>query len=905
LNIQLHFWAKLGDRTWPDCYHPVLCHLIDVGQVARQLWDCVFRPRIRSWVRARLGLADEDATGSWLAFWAASHDIGKLSPCFQCRGAQTSSLRQQLANAGFDFPGGERPHGDISTQVLARELESAGRGWPAVPSKVALNVAVAVGGHHGFFPINWDGICAPLGNTCWVGSRREMLAKLAQLFGLTNIAPPCPALADDQSIWMYLAGLTSVADWIGSNQEFFRPVGNSTVFDGSFSVEDYFRKAEGQAADALEKLGWLGRADTTTPITFGELFSFIKEPRPLQTAVADSVAGMTEPSLLIVEAPMGEGKTEAAWYAAACWDRRGGQGSYVALPTMATSNQMFDRVQAFLERNVGKSDLQLLHGKAALNDRFAALKYRAAIYDPDGNTSGVVAEGWFAANKKHGLLAPYGVGTIDQALLAVLQTKHVFVRLFGLAGKCVILDEVHAYDAYMTTLMERLLRWLAALGCPVVLLSATLPREKRLQLMRAYSGNDLPKPDAVPYPRVTNVPVGSSAQVRHVDADPARARTVGLGWLERGPLVAKLRQSLANGGCAAVIRNTVGLAQETYWQLRDALRGDGITVELFHARFPFGRRMEIESTVLQRFGKNGEPAGRDKRVLVATQVVEQSLDLDFDLMVSDLAPVDLVLQRAGRLHRHERGVRPEGVNEPRLWLIEPAIKDGLPDFGRSEYVYARFVLLRTLLAVRAIEPSAIELPGHLETLVEQVYGDRPLTIPDVWRVAVEEAKRQLDEERRIQRIKAKGLMIYGPNDEDLLRQQNAQLDQDDPEAAERIRATTRDAEPTIQIVIVYAINGRDYLDALSSEPFSEATEPDINGVRRLLDNEVTINHRGCIAWYAGRSVPAGWQKRGMLRHHRVVRIDAEGVSLPTEYPLSFDRDIGIMFTRDTEVKESR
>ena len=187
-----------------------------------------------------------------------------------------------------------------------------------------------------------------------------------------------------------------------------------------------------------------------------------------------------------------------------------------------------------------------------------------------------MAEGWFAANKKHGLLAPYGVGTIDQVLLAVLQTKHVFVRLFGLAGKCVILDEVHAYDAYMTTLMERLLRWLAALGCPVVLLSATLPRDKRLKLLRAYAGDGLPEPEdeavSASNQRGGRRPRGRKA----CRGRPDRAQTIRLGWLDEDGLVEMLRQSLADGGCAAVIRNTVGLAQETYLRLRDALKADGI-----------------------------------------------------------------------------------------------------------------------------------------------------------------------------------------------------------------------------------------------------------------------------------------------------------------------------------------
>jgi CRISPR-associated endonuclease/helicase Cas3 len=510
-----------------------------------------------------------------------------------------------------------------------------------------------------------------------------------------------------------------------------------------------------------------------------------------------------------------------------------------------------------------------------------------------------VAEGWFAANKKHGLLASYGVGTIDQALLAVLQTKHVFVRLFGLAGKCVILDEVHAYDAYMTTLMERLLEWLAALGCPVVLLSATLPRDKRLRLLRAYAGRELPEPEDKPYPRVTSVAAGGVPAVRHFD--PTRARTIRLGWLDEGGLVNTLRQALVDGGCAAVVRNTVRLAQKTFSELKKELKADGIRVELFHARFPFGRRMEIEDAVLKRFGKQGGPAGRDKCVLVATQVIEQSLDLDFDLMVSDVAPVDLVLQRAGRLHRHDRGLRPAGVAEPQVWLIEPEIKDALPDFGPSEYVYARFILLRSYVACKAVE--TVRLPDDLERSVERVYGAEPLAIPDGWQTTLDEAGQALSDEQRNQRRKAKGLMIYRPDDEDLLRQQNAQLDEDNPEAAEKIRAATRDTEPTIQVVLVYHIDGRDYLDNAARESFSEGDEPDIRRVRRLLDNEVTMNHRGCVVFYAGRPVPRGWREKGMLRHHRIARFDASGNSLPTEYPLRFDPDIGVLFTRATDERE--
>jgi CRISPR-associated endonuclease/helicase Cas3 len=616
---------------------------------------------------------------------------------------------------------------------------------------------------------------------------------------------------------------------------------------------------------------------------------------------------MSEPSLLIVEAPMGEGKTEAGWYAATCWNRRGGQGAYVALPTMATSNQMFERVGEFLEADPGKKNLMLQHGKAALNKKFDDLKYAAKIYDPDGNTSGVVAEGWFAANKKHGLLAPFGVGTIDQALLCVLQTKHFFVRLFGLAGKCVILDEVHAYDAYMTTLMELLLRWLAALRCPVILLSATLPREKRLQLLRAYTGAETPEPDWKDYPRITSVAITECAvNIAPVKADPTRERTVRRGWLSQYSLVDKLQESLANGGCVAVIRNTVRTAQESYQELKNHLQNEidsgELQLDLFHAQFPFGRRKQIEDEVLEWYGRTKDDVVKEgrimtaphrprKAILVATQVVEQSLDLDFDVMVSDIAPVDLVLQRAGRLWRHHRD-RPHGMEGPQLWLIEPVTKDQLPDFGHSKWVYARFVLMRSLLALKAFE--VVQLPQDLERLVEQVYGSEPLAVPADWEAALEVAKQEYQDKRDNQQLNATDVAINAP-DQAPLEQQSQQLEEDDPGAAKKIQAQTRDADPSIQLIVIYHIHGHDYLDPGGLEPFQEVNEPDTNQVRRLLDNEVTVSHRPCFAWYAAQPVPKAWRKKGMLRYHRIARVDGAGDSLSGDFFLRVDPELGIRF----------
>jgi CRISPR-associated endonuclease/helicase Cas3 len=855
-----------------------------------------------------LGL-DEGACGRWLAFWCGAHDIGKVAWCFQSQG-KTGELQTLLKTMGFDAPTGNRPHGELSTKVLAELLASPGSAWSAVSKQVALNAAVAVGGHHGFFPTDWDGTTNLLGNDRWAEVRREVLADLARLCGVTAHGSPRPTPVDDQSVWMAVAGLTSVADWIGSNQTFFEPVGNPALVEKSFDVDAYFTRAINQVDRALEELGWLGRAETTKIPTFVELFPHITEPRPLRTAVAEIATRISKPSLSIVEAPMGEGKTEAGWYAAECWDRRGGQGAYVALPTMATSNQMFERVGGFLEAGPGKKNLMLQHGKAALNDKFADLKYAATIYESDGSASGVVAEGWFAANKKHGLLAPYGVGTVDQALLAVLQTKHVFVRLFGLAGKCVILDEVHAYDAYMTTLMERLLRWLAALGCQVVLLSATLPKEKRLKLLKAYAGEDTPEPEDQKYPRVTTVSVRGRPESTHVEADPGRARTVRLGWTNGDSLVTTLRESLADGGCAAVIRNTVGLAQETYLELRDALRQDGIDVELFHARFPFGRRVELENGVLERFGNAGRPTERNKRVLVATQVVEQSLDLDFDMMVSDVAPVDLVLQRAGRLHRHEWRPRPKGADEPCLWLLEPQSDgDHVPDFGVSGVVYSRYVLFRSLLALRGKGGAArtsIELPDEIDGLIRAVYdeADPPagLTGPEeaFWdrskaehQVAVANAEGEA-ETRQIRKPKHTGA---------LARLVGVPREEDNPDLHPAHQALTRLTRPTVQLICLEAsgtglfrlVHDHSLIRNLSVRNLSAGGAGDVG---RLLLGELNTAHPGVVRelWDSPRQ-PREWAEVGMLlSHHQITFVD--GSATLGGYQLLLDNELGLRVIRD-------
>lgn len=866
-----------------------------------------------------LGLENPRATGKWLAFWAGTHDIGKATPSFQKKCPEVIPL---LKGVGLDvrpIPGKDPPHGTMSTHVLLKLLSQGEHRWSNVEGKFARRLAITVGGHHGLFPASkdWgDGEFGPdlLGGSRWDRARSRLLDYLASTIGVVGLPAPQPPPNDCHWFFMVLAGLTSVADWIGSNPRFFKLAGNNV------NLKSYPAQARAAANRALDELGWTGwEPSHTRPASFVELFPWCDPPRPMQDASVRVAERLHGPALVLIEAPMGEGKTEAALYFADRWiHAQRQQGLYVALPTMATSNQMFGRIVEFLRRRYpdDRVNLHLLHSGAMLSEQYSQLQREAEVrrqsFRPDlihddmgpdhtPEFGVVVAESWFAQNKKQAMLAPFGVGTIDQALLAVLQTKHVFVRLFGLSGKTVVLDEVHAYDTYMSAILDRLLEWLNALGCSVVLLSATLPKARRQALLRSWTGGE-PLKEEVAYPRLSVVDDRGISAV-HVQSTGDRYTTITLRCQSHGRLADDLAAALRGGGCAAVIRNTIAKAQQIFQDLRGALRPQQVEVELFHARFPLSDRQRIEQRVLDRFGKGPDggpenPRRPTRTVLVATQVIEQSLDLDFDLMVSDVAPVDLVLQRAGRLHRHPRK-RPEALSTPRLWLLEPDSDcDGVPCFQSDEQIYDRHVLLRSYLALR--NRTAVRLPDDIEGLIEAVYGDDPaawITPPNqAWQRALEHSQREMEEKRRSDQHKACGVLIESPHFEDDLQEQfNQQLEEDNPEVHATLRAATRLVEPSVSVVLLHeTADGGVSITPDGAEPIDISRTPDLAEARRLLGRSVTLQHRGCVAFFCSEPAHRAWRESSLLRFHRPALLDAQGRCKIGKYWLLLDLELGVV-----------
>lgn len=921
----LLFWAKLDRES--SSWHPLFCHLIDVGAVAREMWKAVLPAAARRRMSESLGLPEDEA-GRWIAFWAACHDLGKLSPSFQL---QDAGARSRLEAAGFSRHGmvPSVPHGTITTatlrQILVADL--------SLDCQLARRVATIVGGHHGVLSRNDEvqslSVESAAGGTIWADARSRLARVVAEALG-TPASPPPGTL--DNAAGLLLAGLVSVADWVGSNVDFFPYLARDESTSPDVAPAAHFAEAASRARKALDCLGWTAWAPPGGAHAFAELFPHIPAPNAMQREVVSLAEDIAEPSLFIVEAPMGEGKSEAALYLVDRWSATlGTRGAYVALPTQATSNQMFSRVRDFLARRYDGDvvNLQLIHGHADLSADFAELRQNgdrifqireiAEQSSFDRAPAGVVAAEWFT-HRKRGLLSPFGVGTIDQGLLAVLQTRHVFVRLFGLAHKTVIVDEVHAYDTYMTTLLERLLEWLGALGSSVVLLSATLPASRRARLLDAFArglGIQAPAIDVQCYPRITWL-TRSGAGACHVEASDRTRKTIKLKWVDGRlpssedasfPLGENLAAALADGGCAVVICNTVRRAQDVYCALKRYFPGtadDGQPeLDLLHARYPFEERQQREARTLARFGKPGalvtgvdgepSPVRRPSRaVLVATQIVEQSLDLDFDLMVTDFAPLDLLLQRCGRLHRHDR-CRPGGLAEPALWICQPAVENEVPRFDPgTRAVYDEHILLRSWLALRNRHEARV--PDEVEDLIEAVYGDGPCPsdVSDAvrahWKASSDRLARQQAEEQGEAHVR----WLPQPDSGGALwRFTENPREEDAPDFHRAHRALTRLADEAVPVVCLFGTKTRPSLDPAGHEPVDLGNIPSAQMAQRLLARSVAIADRRVVSTLKSKVVPSGWLRSPLLRHHRLLSFDSEGIATVGAHRVRLDSVLGL------------
>jgi CRISPR-associated endonuclease/helicase Cas3 len=894
-------WCLWGKAKRPDGepgpeWHPLICHMLDVMNVADVLMD-----RLPLAARGILfeSFGGEVIARPWLKLLVALHDLGKATPGFQRKWPGNLEL---LASVGLRIRVDEECHRHgvsgtaLLTQILSNNVLLGDRALDEGPARI---LARAVASHHGEFARDEVVECCATGDLPpqlragrWAEAQAALAREALQIacggLELARVRPKC-----ESGFVLALAGLTSVADWLGSN---------ATVFKYEplpLELSLYQVKSQARAKAVLDEIGWYPTPHRDAR-TFEALFSF--PPRSLQLQTSELVDKLTGPSIIIIESTMGDGKTEAALLVAERLAPRLGQaGFYVGLPTQATANQMLGRVQSFLEKtHPGQANIHLVHGDAALSDRYCELKLRAIYGDEKSReshlgseVSRVSAEVWFAQGKRS-LLGTHAVGTVDQGLMGVLQIKHGFVRLFGLLGKTVILDEVHAYDAYTSELLDRLVAWLSVLGTTVVILSATLPKRRREQLVRAY-GAELPVEES-PYPRITGASKGAVAL--SVGTKPSRpTQCIKIRQREDNAMLTAhaLAEVVADGGCAAWICNTVGRAQAAYLLVKNLKESGAIPndtlLSLMHSRFLRKDRQSQESEAERRFGPKATERP-SRAILVGTQVVEQSLDIDFDLMVTDLAPIDLVLQRTGRLHRHERR-RPLAHREPELWIVMPDINNGLPNFDNVARVYEADVMFRTWWELK--DAQQIVIPTELETWIERVYGTEGSTPTDAELSAqLELAVSKAQEKRRSDWSLAQGKLLFAPDIKrrDPFGDVYTDLKEDeDGELHASLRALTRLAEPTVDAICLWQTPLGLSLDSGGSQMIDVDVLPSLPTLKLLLQHSVKVDERRLKGFDALVLRPTAWREHAALRFKRVLMLGTEaqaaGVHLDSELGLVF------------------
>lgn len=559
--------------------------------------------------------------------------------------------------------------------------------------------------------------------------------------------------------------------------------------------------------------------------------------------------------------------------------------------------------------------IKLAHGMAELNEAYLRLQQDTVRVeedleaDPDADPeSRVMVHQWFRGNKQ-GLLADFVIGTVDQLLLAALQQKHVMLRHLGLAGKVVVIDECHAYDAYMNCYLDRALTWLGRYKVPVILLSATLPAKRRVELVRAYL-NGRTAPDG-PWQTCRGYPLLTWTDGKRVEqttipleTEPRRVETF---LLTEEQLTDTLRSALREGGCAGVIVNTVKKAQAIAARLRAEL--PEFEVVVFHAQFLMPDRAAKEEALMKRIGKHSTPEQRDKLIVVGTQVLEQSLDIDLDFLVTELCPMDLLLQRIGRLHRHEGRARPRPVAQARCAVLDT----GTEDFDEgSKAVYGEWLLWRT----RKFLPTAITLPDDIAPLVQDVYGWEPDPLPASPQSTA--ARAEYEKAQQIKMGKAKTFTILPP-EEHRKRPSLNTLDNwmDDVGAVSDngARAAVRDGDPSIDVLVLMrdaAGNVRFLPDETrhpgACVPTDEPPQPEM--ALQIARQKLRLPGYFSKKWSIDKTIEildaetrerfGMWWQSPLLRGELILLLDDHLTAQLAGQVLQYDRENGLTYRKEEE-----
>ena len=747
------YWGKCQQGDQSDNYHLLAYHNLDVAACGYHIVKNNYFNSAELFEQIGFSSDETETAALWFAYFLAWHDIGKFANGFQ------QLFKHNNPNLVAPDPAKSylTRHDSLGhwlwKNYLMQESEIQLEHYNYNIDQIYNIWLLIMTGHHGKPPI-----LDPKGNLAFNSQDKhaslDYIKAINKLFIVDNRLAGYHTSFFDKKFrkilsklsWL-IAAITVISDWLGSNEQFF------PFCSKSMELSEYW--ANYALANAEKAVATLPKRSSITPFNgIKNLFPFIEKPTPLQQKALSCPLTDNGPELFIMEDVTGAGKTEASMILAHRLMAAGkAHGIYIGMPTQATANGIYQRtakVYGQLYQADSHPSLVLAHGASYMNPTFTQTiinldNISQQKYLNNDNSASSECNEWFVDTRKKSLLAEVGVGTLDQALMAVMPFKHQSLRLLGLRHKLLILDEVHAYDSYMVKLLESLLHYHASQGGSAIILTATLPFFLREKLLNAfYSGltstpSSLTVNTDLPFPLFTQLNQKSLVEQAIETRDEVK-RQVKIDWIDNiNSGIEKIKSAIEQGKIICWIKNSVADAISLYQQLQQDLNLDSKQILLFHSRFAYCDRLIIEQKTIEWAGKTSNNTIRSAKIIIATQVIEQSLDLDFDEMISDIAPIDLLIQRAGRLQRHVRDKHgniksPTHQNQPRdernppiltvfapTWQDDPS-EDWLdnPEFRNTKYVYANHAYLWFTQRVLR-ERGVITMPEEARLLIEAVY----------------------------------------------------------------------------------------------------------------------------------------------------------------------------------------
>lgn len=919
-------WAKKRSEDGQAYWLPLIAHLTDTKNVINWLfnhWLSTGQKRILS------GNLSEVETQKLVKLVGFLHDIGKATPAFQLKKSRNSDdlmdseLKSRITEKGFkDFYECQLHSAAKSPHALAGEAIVKKYGVPE-------SVGAIIGGHHGKttkehdvniqlsrkrgHPENYyQNDDDPEIRVQWESVQEELFD-----YGLAEAGyhstDEIPDILEPQAV--ILEGLLIMADWLSSGEylddkkeePLFPLVGLDTTWE-DIEKDERFRFEDAMLA-WLKFDEWIPQQVIikTEEEDFTKLDPYKKRwqfnARPVQRKMTEAIDATVDPGIIIIEAPMGLGKTEIALVATEqlAW-KTGRDGLFIGLPTQATTNAMFSRVKEWLAQLAGEQRAKfatgLLQGRKQFNTEFMQLPKAEDIYDDDDVNSAVAVDDWFSGKKS--ILTKFTVGTIDNLLVMGLRKKHLFLQHLGMSGKVVVIDEAHAFDAFMNAYLYRAMEWLGAYHVPVIVLSATLPKEKRKQLLDAYArgkyGEHYDKSLTAPegwsetqaYPLMSILDGSEIKQVKtfpgHSDQKPLEV-TINRLNVPDEQLISHVLDQLANGGIAGVIVNTVRRAQTLA-----KLVPDDVKKIVLHSAFLATDRAAKETILQQMIGKKGQRP--DKMIVIGTQVLEQSLDIDFDVLYTDIAPIDLVLQRIGRLHRHELP-RPKKLSQPKVFVT------GIQAFGEygdgNPRIYDQYLLMKTDYFLK----DTITLPSDISSLVQLVYDAS--TDSQIEGIGV--ARKEFDAKLKSKESRAKTFQVDDPSFEEgktihgwlnLLRQ-NADRNE------QAMNAAVRDIKETLEVILIQHTNHGDFL--LDGRRLGEVSSKEIAQQIIRLPHTITPFPSAVVKAIdkleeVTRTNFSEWQDDVWLRGALALLLNQDSSVTFMDWTLSYSTEFGLEYVKE-------